>query len=64
MGQGLQPAPASISKPETAVAQTTVVYCVDATVGAEGKPLKQKCVTEARKNAGQVQITLRPATTP
>jgi hypothetical protein len=63
--QGLQPAPASVSEPETAVAQTTVVYCVDATVGDDAKPSKQKCITETRKNAtGKLYITLRPATTP
>ena len=59
--QGLQPAPASLKEPQT----RTVVYCIDATVGGEGKPSKQKCVTEARKNTnGKLYITLRQATTP
>jgi hypothetical protein len=59
--QGLQPAPASVGESQT----RTVVYCIDATVGSDGKPSKQKCVTEPRKNAnGKLYITLRPATTP
>lgn len=63
--QGPQPAPASVSEPETAVVQNTVVYCVDATVGEDAKPSKQKCTTETRNNAsGKLYIKLRPATTP
>jgi len=59
--QSLQPAPASVSEPQS----TTVVYCVDATVGSDGKPSNQKCITEKRKNAnGKLYITIRPATTP
>jgi hypothetical protein len=57
--QGLQPA--GVRESQT----TKVVYCIDATVGGEGKPSKQKCTTETRDNAsGKLYITLRPATTP
>jgi hypothetical protein len=61
--QGVQPVPASVSEPETAVAQNTAVYYVDATISCERS--KQKCFTETRKNAdGTLHVTIRPATTP
>ena len=58
--QGLH-LPASVTEPQT----RTVVYCVDTTVGSDGKSSKHKCVTEPRTNAnGKLYITLRPPTTP